>query len=294
MGGGDQDQRRHDLPPHLGLEDGQRRRRRRLPDRPHADRPGAHHHLRPRRHHQRRSCPPGASSTWSSPSAATAMIDVYVDGTRDRRRLATRTSASTAARRPSCGSAPTRAAASASAPSSTARRCSPRRSAPTDRARWQSLAFVGRGQSRDAEVGGTVPQVLALSFAQPTRQPRHVRRRASPRTTRRRWPRRSRRARPTPTLSVHDPSRDRHRATWSRARYVMPQALQVQGRDRCVRAGGRRERTHAAAQLLRARRASTRSRSRSSSRSRPRTGCTRARTARRSRSRSRRRRRREN
>ena len=76
------------------------------------------------------------------------------------------TSASTAARRPSCASAPTRAAASASAPSSTARRCSPRCSAPTDRARWQSLAFVDAASHAQVPIGGTVPQVLALTLVE--------------------------------------------------------------------------------------------------------------------------------
>ena len=120
-----QDQRGQQLPPDLGLEDAERRRRRRLPDRPHAERPGAHHHLRPRRHDRR--------------GAADRPLHQPRDHRRPRRRpqrlrrrrarsaaAACPTSASTAAHRPSCASAPTRAAASASAPSSTARRCSPR------------------------------------------------------------------------------------------------------------------------------------------------------------------------
>ncbi len=130
----------HQLPPALGLEDAERRRRRRLPDRPHAERPGPHHHLRPRRDHQRRAADRALHQPGHHRRPRRRPRRLRRRRA-DRRRHACPTSASTAARRPSCASAPTRAAASASAPSSTARRCSPRCStARTARAgrRWRS------------------------------------------------------------------------------------------------------------------------------------------------------------
>ena len=47
----------------------------------------------------------------------------------------------------------------------------------TDRARWQSLAFVDAVDAQ-VPVGGTVPQVLGLTLSTAHRQPRRLRSRA--------------------------------------------------------------------------------------------------------------------
>ena len=142
----------------------ERRRRRRLPDRPHADRPGPHHHLRPRRHDQRR--------------AADRALHQPGDHRRPRRRAQRLRRRRADRRRQPARPRHQRLRAGRAA----LRRRPGRRPAHQRRARPHGDVHQGAERARTARagsrwrswatrsarrstIGGTVPTVLALTFA---------------------------------------------------------------------------------------------------------------------------------